>query len=84
MGALTQLIAWLNTAANVVGDVVLAPIGSVPRWLSLIVVSVITGIIMILAFKYPSKQNSIKRVRADIRANLYALKLFKESALVAL
>jgi len=84
MGALTQIIAWLNALANAAGDIILAPIGSVPRWLSLFIVSVATGVVMLVAFKYTSNQKAIKGVRDNIRANLYALKLFKESALVAL
>ena len=37
-----------------------------------------------MVFKYTSNQHAIKRVRNDINANLLALKLFKDSATVAL
>ena len=39
---------------------------------------------MLAVFKYTSNQHAIKRVRNDINANLLALKLFKDSATVAL
>jgi hypothetical protein len=39
---------------------------------------------LLIVFKYTSNQSAIKRVRADIKAHLLALKLFKESATVAL
>lgn len=84
MDLLTQLVAWLNEAANAIGGVLLAPVGSLSGTLSATLVAVVSGILLLLAFKYTSNQKAIKRVRADIKANLLALKLFKESAAVAL
>jgi hypothetical protein len=81
---LTQLVAWLNAAANAIGGFLLAPIGSLSGTLSATLVAAVTGVLLLLAFKYTSNQKAIKRVRADIKANLLALKLFKESAAVAL
>ena len=40
--------------------------------------------LLLAVFKYTSNQRAIKRVRDDINANLLALKLFKDSARVAL
>jgi hypothetical protein len=84
MSALTQLIAWLNSLANAVGEVVFAPIATLSGWLSATLVAVATGMVMLVAFKYTSNQTAIKRVRAGIKANTLALKLFKDSALTAL
>ena len=84
MSALTQLIAWLNSLANAVGGVIFAPIGTLSGWLSATLVAVVTGVVMLVAFKYTSNQAAIKRVRAGIKANTLALKLFKESAMVAI
>src|SRR5207245_9464483 len=39
---------------------------------------------LLVVFKYTSNQHAIKRVKDDIKANLLALKLFKDSAAVAL
>jgi hypothetical protein len=81
--ALTQLVVWLNALANAVGLVVLAPVGVLPGWLSATLVGAITGVLLLVVFKYTSNQRAIKRVKDDIKANLLALKLFKESAAVA-
>ena len=84
MSVLTRAIAWLNSVADAVGEVVLAPISALPGWLSATLVAVVTGVLMLIAFKYTSNQAAIKRVRAGIKANTLSLKLFKESALVAI
>ena len=80
---LTQLVVWLSSAADALGRWLLLPIGVVPGWLALTVISVITGVLLLAVFKYTSNQRAIKRVRNDISANLLALKLFKDSARVA-
>jgi hypothetical protein len=84
MGFLAQLAVWLNAVANGLGAWVLAPIGVLPGWLSATIVAAATGLLLLVAFKYTSNQRAIKRVKDDIKANLLALKLFKESASVAL
>src|SRR5262249_19934191 len=84
MEVLVEVIIWLNSVANAVGRVLLAPIGVMPGWLSATLVAVVCGVVFLAIFKYTSFQHSIKRVRNYIKANLLALKLFKDSALVAL
>jgi uncharacterized membrane protein (DUF106 family) len=79
-----SIIAWLNGAANALGRLFLSPIGVLPGWLSATIVSAITGVLLLVVFKYTSNQNAIKRARDDISANLLALKLFKDSTSVAL
>jgi uncharacterized membrane protein (DUF106 family) len=84
MDLLTRIVVWLNGLANALGGVLLAPIGMLPGWLSATLVAAVTGILLLVAFKYTSNQRAIKRAKDDIKANLLALKLFKESASVAL
>jgi hypothetical protein len=84
MDLVTQVVVWLNALANAVGGVLLAPIGSLPGWLSATLVGVVTGVGLLAVFKYTSNQAAIKRVKNDIKANLLALKLFKENAAVVL
>jgi uncharacterized membrane protein (DUF106 family) len=84
MGFLAQLVVWLNAVANALGIGLLAPIGMMPGWLSASLVAVVTGVLLLIVFKYTSNQRAIKRVRDDISAHLLALKLFKESAAVAI
>src|SRR5262249_37571658 len=83
MSAVTQIIVWLNVAANAVGWL-LTPIAWVPGWLSATLVSAVTGVLLLAVFKYTSAQKAIKHVRAGIDANLLTLKLFKDSVTVAL
>jgi hypothetical protein len=81
---LTHVVAWLNAIANVPGRVVLAPVGVLPGWLSATLVAAATGVLLLLVFKYTSSQRAIKAVRDDIKANLLALRLFKDNVWVTL
>jgi hypothetical protein len=82
--ALVQVIVWLNALANGLGRMLLGPVAVMPGWLSATIVSAVTGVFLLFVFKYTSGQRAIKRVRNDINAHLLALKLFKDSAAVAL
>jgi hypothetical protein len=76
-------VVWLNTVANAIGNRVLAPIALMPGWLSATVIAAMTGVVLLVVFKYTSNQRAIKRARDQINANLLALKLFKDNASVA-
>ncbi len=80
---LTTIVITLNAVANAFGQC-LAPIGWLPEGLSLTLVAVVTGIATLKMFKYTSNQRAIARVRREIRANLLAIKLFKENLPVTL
>jgi hypothetical protein len=84
MDALAQVVVWLNAVANALGRWLLAPVAVMPGWLSATLVGAVTGVLFLAIFKYTSHQRAIKRVKDDIKANLLALKLFKDSAAVAL
>jgi len=79
MGFLVQLITWVNVVTNALGGFFLAPVASFPGWLSITVISAILGVFLLVIFKYTSNQKAIGRVRDDIKANLLAVKLFKDS-----
>ncbi len=80
----TQLVVWLNTVANWCAAIALAPIAVMPGWLSATLVAVVTGLVMLVFYKYTSNQSAIRRVRNGIKANLLALSLFKENVFVGL
>lgn len=84
MNLVTQIVVWLNTIADVVGRWLLAPLAVLPDWLSVTLVSIGSGVLFLAAYKYTSNQRAIKRVKDDIKANLLALKLFKDNTWVAL
>jgi hypothetical protein len=79
MDAFTQVVVWLDAAADAVGRWLLAPIAWAPEWLSATAVAAFTGLLMLVVYKYTSNQRAIKRVRDDISANLLTLKLFKDN-----
>jgi len=79
MNVLAQIVVWLNEAANALTSRLFAPIGYLPGWLSLTIIATITGIVMLVIFKHTSNQGAIKATRNDIKANIYALKLFKDN-----
>lgn len=81
---MTELVAFLNSIANRCAVYLLAPIAVLPGWLSATLVGVVTGVLMLLIFKYTSNQRAVKRVRDGIKANLLALSLFKDSMAVSL
>jgi hypothetical protein len=83
MDALTDIVVGLNAVANALGRVT-APIGLLPGWLSATLSAILTGVVMLVVFKYTSNQRAIKRVRRDIRANLLTVKLFKDNVAVGL
>lgn len=84
MGFLTQIVVWMNGAANALGRWVLVVNVILPGWLSATLVSIVSGVLFLIVFKYSSNQRAIKRVKDDIKANLLTLKLFKDSPWVAL
>jgi len=84
MDVLAQVVAWLNVAANALGRSLLNPLGFLPGWLAVTLISAATGVLFLVVFKYTSNQGAIKRARDDINANLLALKLFKDSTSVCL
>ncbi len=77
-------MSWLNAVANACGRLLLAPIAVLPGWLSATLVAAVTGVLLLVIFKYTSNQRAIKRARDEIKANLLALKLFKDSTWVLL
>src|SRR5262245_12148699 len=83
-GLLTQVVVWLDALANALGRPLLAPVAWLPGWLSATLVACITGALLLLIFKYTSNQAAIQRVRNDIGANVFALKLFKDATPVVL
>ncbi len=80
---LAQLVAWLNVPMNALGRFLLAPLmGTLPGWLSNTIVAAVMGVILLIIFKYTSNQRAISRTRDSIKANMLALKLFKDSMAV--
>jgi len=84
MNFLAQIISWINTPVNAIGKFLSVPICGLPGWLSNTIISAVTGLVLLILFKYTSNQQAIGRVRDNIKADMLALKLFKDSISVTL
>ena len=71
-------MTFVNRFMTRVFDVVFAPFENVPGWLSLLVFSIVGAVFGLLVYKYTSNQAGIKRVKDRIKANLLAVKLFRD------
>ena len=84
MDFVAHIISWVNVLTNAFGRFFLAPIAVLPGWLSNTIISAITGVFLLVIFKYTSNQRAIGRVSDDIKAHMLAIKLFKDSISVTL
>ncbi len=75
---LSPVLALLNPICTTIGDAVYAVLDLLPVWLGLTILSALMGIVMLVAFRYVSNQAAIGRAKDDIKANLLALKLYKD------
>ncbi len=75
---LSTVLRVLNPIGNVLGDVVYGVVSVLsPAW-GLVIISAITGVVMLFMFKYTSNQQAIVAAKDTIKANLLALKLYKD------
>ncbi|MHC4843151.1 MAG: hypothetical protein ACYTFM_00340 [Planctomycetota bacterium] len=81
---LAQIIRLINIPVNAVGGFLFAPVSIIPGWLSNTIISAFAGVLLLIIFKYTSNQNAIGRIRDDIKANMLAIKLFKDDISVIL
>lgn len=84
MQFLAQLIAWINIPVNAVCDILLVPIAHLPGWASNAVYGALAAPVGMFVFKYTSNQNAIGSVKDSVKANMLALKLFKDSFAVTM
>ncbi len=84
MSLLAQIITLVNIVTNVIGRYVFGAVMVLPGWLSNTIISAVVGVILLVIFKYTSNQKAIGKVRDSIKANMLALKLFKDDIVVTL
>ena len=75
---LSPMFAFLNPPCTAVGDFVYRTLAPFPVWTGLTILSIFTGVISLIAFRYLSNQTAIAQAKDDIKANLLALKLYKD------
>ena len=81
---LSPLLGFVNPICTAIGDAVYAVLAPLPPWLGLTVLSSLAGVVMLIAFRYTSNQDGIREAKARIKANLLALKLYKDNVRVTL
>ncbi len=60
-------------------DILFLPFRSMSPWIGMILVSFLTGLLMLFVFKWTSNQEGIQKVKNKIKAHLLELRLFKDS-----
>lgn len=76
---LSWLLAHLNPVCTAIGDFVFGVLDALPIWLGLVLISLLAGAAMLIVFRYTSNQDAIGRIKDDMKADLLAVKLFKDS-----
>jgi uncharacterized membrane protein (DUF106 family) len=60
-------------------DLLFIPFRSMNPWVGMVIVSFLTGLLMLVIFRYTSNQTGIKKVKNKIKAHLLELRLYKDS-----
>ncbi len=75
---LSPALGVVNPICTAIGDAVYAALRPLPVWGGLTILSAVTGVVMLVAFRYTSNQEAIGKAKDDIKAQLLALKLYKD------
>ncbi|MCO6436011.1 MAG: hypothetical protein J5J06_02870 [Phycisphaerae bacterium] len=75
---LSPIVGFVNPVTTTIGDAVYAVLGWIPAWAGLVILSVIVGVVMVPLFGRLSNQAGIARAKDAIKANLLALKLYRD------
>lgn len=81
---LVQIVIWLNVISNFIGQILSVPITRLSGWQSNTIISGIMGVVFLMIFKYTSNQRAIGKVKDNVKAQMLAMKLFKDSVPVTL
>jgi uncharacterized membrane protein (DUF106 family) len=71
---------WIfNTIIGKIFEILFLPFQNMSPWIGMIVVSLLTGLLMLFIYKYTSNQEGIRKIKNKIKAHLLELRLFKDS-----
>ena len=82
MSVLISITAFVNSLMNALFRPLAGVMETMPGWLSNLIFSGIVGVVALVLFKYTSNQDAIGKVRDNIKAQMLAMKLFKDSMAV--
>lgn len=71
---------WIfNSVFGKIFDLMFLPFRGMSPWAGIILVSFLTGLLMLFVFKWTSNQEGIREVKNKIKAHLLELRLFKDN-----
>jgi uncharacterized membrane protein (DUF106 family) len=71
---------WIfNSAFGKLFDILFLPFRGMSPWIGMILISFLTGLLMLFVFKWTSNQQGIQKVKNKIKAHLLELRLFKDN-----
>jgi len=73
-----------NSIINKIFDLLFLPFQSMNPWIGMVFISLLTGFLMLLVFRYTSNQEGIKRTKNKIKAHLLEMRLFPDNMRVSL
>ena len=76
MNAAASVIAALNMVSNALFAIVFAPVGRLPGWLSITLISAVLGVLVFVIFMYTANRSAFSRVVDAITASILAVFLF--------
>jgi len=79
MNVLLNFVIWINNVANYAGGILLAPVESLPGFISLCSISALLGIIIFVVFTLTANQRAFSKILNDITAHILAIFLFKDN-----
>ncbi|MCK4874016.1 MAG: hypothetical protein KAS72_14940 [Phycisphaerales bacterium] len=74
----------INALLTKVGELILAPATDWPPIITLVVCSIVAGVVMTIVFRFTSNQKALRSITNRTRAELLSLKLFRDDLGVAL
>jgi len=76
---------WIfNSVFGKIFEFIFFPFKNLSPWIGMILISFLTGLLMLLIFRYTSNQEGIRKVKNKIKAHLLELRLFKDSLALSL
>lgn len=71
-------MSYLNSALRGVFGAVLDPVSALSPWIGLVPMAILTALVMLLVFKYTSKQQRLSVVKDRMFAGIFELRLFND------
>jgi uncharacterized membrane protein (DUF106 family) len=72
-------MATFNAIIGGLVGLAVLPFGAMNPWVAMIVVSLLTGLLMLAVFRFTSNQEGIRRTKDAIKAHLLELRLYQDS-----